>query len=29
MLARRGYNQTMAFDVVNVELASERERRRV
>jgi len=29
MLARRGYHQTMAFDVVSVELASERERRRV
>ena len=29
MLARRGYNQTMAFDVVKDELASERERRRV
>ncbi len=29
MLARRGYHQTMAFDVVTVELASERERRRV
>ena len=29
MLARRGYPQTMAFDVVSVELASERERRRV
>ncbi|OBG87681.1 recombination regulator RecX [Mycobacterium sp. E802] len=29
MLARRGYNQSMAFDVVSVELASERERRRV
>jgi regulatory protein len=29
MLARRGYGQTMAFDVVKVELASERERRRV
>ncbi|MGV0834728.1 recombination regulator RecX [Mycolicibacterium thermoresistibile] len=29
MLARRGYNQSMALDVVNVELASERERRRV
>jgi regulatory protein len=29
MLARRGYNQTMAFDVVKTELASERERRRV
>lgn len=29
MLARRGYNQSMAFDVVKVALASERERRRV
>ncbi len=29
MLARRGYPQTMAFDVVSVELATERERRRV
>ncbi|OBG46191.1 recombination regulator RecX [Mycolicibacterium fortuitum] len=29
MLARRGYNQSMAFDVVSVELAGERERRRV
>lgn len=29
MLARRGYGQTMAFDVVKVALASERERRRV
>ena len=29
MLARRGYHQSMAFDVVSVELASERERRRV
>jgi regulatory protein len=29
MLARRGYNQSMAFDVVEVALASERERRRV
>jgi regulatory protein len=29
MLARRGYGQTMAFDVVKGELASERERRRV
>jgi regulatory protein len=29
MLARRGYDQTMAFDVVKVALASERERRRV
>lgn len=29
MLARRGYNQSMALDVVTVELASERERRRV
>ena len=29
MLARRGYGQSMAFDVVSVELASERERRRV
>src|ERR1700759_5472884 len=27
MLARRGYNQTMAFDVVKVALANERERR--
>jgi len=29
MLARRGYGQTLAFDVVKGELASERERRRV
>jgi regulatory protein len=29
MLARRGYSQTMAFDVVKDELASERDRRRV
>jgi regulatory protein len=29
MLARRGYNQSMALDVVTTELASERERRRV
>jgi regulatory protein len=29
MLARRGYSQTMAFDVVKGELATERERRRV
>jgi regulatory protein len=29
MLARRGYSQGMAFDVVTTELASERERRRV
>ena len=29
MLARRGYSQTMAFDVVKVALASEHERRRV
>jgi regulatory protein len=29
MLARRGYAQTLAFDVVKVALASERERRRV
>ncbi|CAJ1583750.1 recombination regulator RecX [[Mycobacterium] wendilense] len=29
MLARRGYNQGMAFDVVSAELAAERERRRV
>ncbi|ORA27700.1 recombination regulator RecX [Mycobacterium aquaticum] len=29
MLARRGYSQSMAFDVVSLELASERERRRV
>jgi regulatory protein len=29
MLARRGYNQTMAFDVVKVALANEHERRRV
>jgi regulatory protein len=29
MLARRGYGQTMAADVVSVELAGERERRRV
>jgi regulatory protein len=29
MLARRGYSQTMAFDVVKTALAGERERRRV
>jgi regulatory protein len=29
MLARRGYSQAMAFEVVKVALASERERRRV
>lgn len=29
MLARRGYNQSMAFDVVRVGLAAERERRSV
>ena len=29
MLARRGYSQSMALDVVTGELASERERRRV
>src|SRR5271157_4005806 len=29
MLARRGFGQTMAYDVVSVELAAERERRRV
>ena len=29
MLARRGYQQSMAFDVVNTEIAAERERRRV
>jgi regulatory protein len=29
MLARRGYSQSMALDVVTVELASERQRRRV
>jgi regulatory protein len=29
MLARRGYHQSMAFDVVSTELAAERERRRV
>ena len=29
MLARRGYSQTMAYDVVTAELAAERERRRV
>jgi regulatory protein len=29
MLARRGYSQTMALDVVTGELANERERRRV
>jgi regulatory protein len=29
MLARRGFGQTMAYDVVSVELAGERERRRV
>src|SRR6201991_1558808 len=28
MLARRGFDQTMAYDVVSVELAAERERRR-
>jgi regulatory protein len=29
MLARRGYSQSMAYDVVSAELAAERERRRV
>ena len=29
MLARRGFDQTMAYDVVSAELAAERERRRV
>ncbi|MGH3543683.1 MAG: recombination regulator RecX, partial [Mycobacterium sp.] len=29
MLARRGYDQTLAYDVVSTELAAERERRRV
>jgi regulatory protein len=29
MLARRGFSSSMAFDVVSVELAGERERRRV
>ena len=29
MLARRGFDQTMAYDVVSVALAAERERRRV
>jgi regulatory protein len=29
MLARRGYSQTMALDVVRVALANERERRKV
>lgn len=29
MLARRGYEQSMAFDVVKIALANERERRRV
>lgn len=29
MLARRGYSQTMAFDVVKVAVANERERRQV
>ncbi len=29
MLARRGYGQTMAYDVVSAELSAERERRRV
>lgn len=29
MLARRGYHQSMAFDVVKVALSTERERRRV
>jgi len=29
MLARRGYGQTMAYDVVSAELAAERDRRRV
>jgi regulatory protein len=29
MLARRGYGQSMAYDVVKIELAAEQERRRV
>jgi regulatory protein len=29
MLARRGFDQTMAYEVVSAELAAERERRRV
>ena len=29
MLARRGYSQTLAYEVVSAELAAERERRRV
>jgi regulatory protein len=29
MLARRGFDQSMAYDVVSVELAGEQERRRV
>jgi regulatory protein len=29
MLARRGFDETMAYDVVSTELAAERERRRV
>jgi regulatory protein len=29
MLARRGYHQGMAFDVVSTQLAQERERRSV
>ncbi|PRC60737.1 recombination regulator RecX, partial [Mycobacterium sp. ITM-2017-0098] len=29
MLARRGYHQSMALDVVTTELANERERRKV
>ena len=29
MLARRGYDQTLAYDVVSAEVAAERERRRV
>jgi regulatory protein len=29
MLARRGYSQTVACDVVSAELAAERERRQV
>lgn len=29
MLTRRGYSQSMAYDVISVELATERERRRV
>ncbi|MBV8860728.1 MAG: RecX family transcriptional regulator, partial [Mycobacterium sp.] len=29
MLARRGFDQTMAYDVVSAELAAERGRRRV